>query len=497
MSASLIITVLAGYFLLLIIISYLTGRGADHSSFFIGNRNSRWYLVAFGMIGASLSGVTFMSVPGAVGSGQFTYFQIVIGYLFGYFVIIRVLLPLYYRLGLTSIYEYLESRYGSRAHKSGSVMFLISRVLGASFRLYLVAIVLDKFVLEPFGYPFWISVVTTIVLIWIYSFRGGIKTIVWTDTLQTLCMLLAVGMAVWFISREMNEAGISVIDTVAKSDYSRIFVWEWAPANSFFKYFLSGMFITITMTGLDQDMMQKNLSCRTLQESQKNMKWMSWSLLPVNLLFLFLGACLYLYAEQNGLLVNHAGDAEMLANGCQLTIDGNCYKKDELFAYMSLNVFPLWVGVVFLLGLTAAAYSSADSALTSLTTSFCLDILKRSDKEISRNTRYLVHAGFSLLLVIVILLFRTMNNESVILELFTVAGYTYGPLLGLFAYGLFTKCMVNDRLVPLICVISPIACYLLNKYDTYLFGGYEFGFELLLVNGLFTMAGLHLVSKRK
>ena len=496
MNEQLILLVLAGYFMLLIGVSFLTGRKADNDSFYIGNRNSKWYLVAFGMIGASLSGVTFMSVPGAVGTGQLGYFQIVLGYLAGYLVIIQVLLPLYYRLQLTSIYAYLKERFGDRAHKSGAALFLLSRILGASFRLYLVAIVLDAFLLSHFGFPFWLTVTTTILLIWVYSFKGGIKTIVWTDTLQTACMLLSVIFSVWFIAGELDLNIWNIGSAVRESGYGKIFVWEWQPADSFFKYFISGMFITIVMTGLDQDMMQKNLSCKTLKESQKNMRWMSLSLLPVNLLFLILGALLYMYGTQNGWAEPQFDNPEQMNAGCQLLINGECFKKDALFAWLSLNAFPAWMGVVFILGLTAAAYSSADSALTALTTSFCLDILGKKDRGISTSLRYGVHAGFSILLIAVILVFKVVSNESVILELFTVAGYTYGPLLGMFAFGIISSRKVNDWFVPMICVVAPLLSYLLNKYDVYLFNGYQFGFELLLVNGLLTYGMLYLISKK-
>jgi len=490
MTPGLILLVLGLYFSLLMVVAYLTSRKADQSSFYIGNRNSRWYLVAFGMIGASLSGVTFMSVPGAVGDGGFHYFQIVLGYLAGYLVIIRLLLPLYYRMQLTSIYEYLEQRFGSVTHRSGAGLFLISRVLGASFRLYLVAIVLNKFILEPFGLPFWVAVVATIVLIWIYSFQGGIKTIVWTDTLQTTFMLLSVVVTLIYITGQLDLNVSETIGTVRNSAYSSMFEWHWQPANSFYKYFLSGMFITIVMTGLDQDMMQKNLSCRNLEESQKNMRWMSISLLPINLLFLVLRALLYIFLEQNN--TDHA----VFGPDCQIAIGDDCIRKDSLFASLSITVFPVWMGIVFLLGLTAAAYSSADSALTALTTSFCLDILQHKEHTVPVRLRYLVHAGFSVLLVLVILIFRNLNNESVINELFTVAGYTYGPLLGLFAFGMFTRRQVKDAWVPVVCILSPVACYFLNKYDTQLLGGYQFGFELLLVNGALAWMLLYFISKK-
>ncbi|MEM0995841.1 MAG: sodium:solute symporter [Bacteroidota bacterium] len=496
MSPTLILSIIGGYFGLLFVVSLITGRNADEATFFRGNKASPWYLVAFGMIGASLSGVTFISVPGWVGTQQFAYMQMVFGYLAGYIVISRVLMPMYYRMNLTSIYGYLEERYGLAAYRTGAVFFLLSRVIGAAFRLYLVALVLDLFVIDalavewgyPDGAPFWLTVAVSILLIWVYTFRGGIKTVVWTDTLQTLAMLLAVGFAVWAIKEEMGLSLGEMVQTVTDSEYSSIFVWDWANVRFFPKQFLSGMFIAIVMTGLDQDMMQKNLTCKTLKDAQKNMETFSVVLIFVNLVFLTLGALLYIYGTQQG-LVSMEGDTFMtLSSSGEMVKSGT----DILFPYLALNHLPTAIGVLFVLGLIAAAYSSADSALTALTTSFCVDILdfeKKAPDAGRRRTRNLVHVGFSVLLFFVILTFYAINNEAVIAAIFTAAGYTYGPLLGLYAFGLFTKMRPADRLIPVVCIASPILSYLLNL----LVGGW-FGFAILLVNGGVTFVGLWLLA---
>lgn len=475
MSPILIITVIALYFLMLMGISYLTGRSDDNEAFFLGNRQSPWYVVAFGMVGASLSGVTFISVPGWVADSQFSYMQVVLGYVVGYLVIIKVLLPLYYRMQLTSIYSYLQERFGESSYKTGSVFFLLSRVIGASFRLYLVAIVLQFAVFDDFEVPFWVTVLITIVLIWIYTFRSGIKTIIWTDTLQTTFMLAAVIITVFIIKRQVfPETGL--IEYVNNSEMSQIFFWEnWRGTKHFWKNFLSGAFITIVMTGLDQDMMQKNLSCRNLRDAQKNMFWLSIVLVVVNLVFLSLGVLLYDYADIRG--ITEVGDTLFFA----VALDG------ELG----------WaVAIFFIIGLIAAAYSSADSALTALTTSFCVDILKvkKMDAQRAKQLRKIVHVGFSLVLFVVIILFKYTVDESVIKELFKAAGYTYGPLLGLYAFGLYTKLQVRDKWVPLVAILSPVLCYILDVNSEAWFG-YKFQFELLLVNGALTFVGLLLLTR--
>ncbi len=481
MSASTVILIIGAYFLLLIGISFLTANKADSSTFFTGNRQSPWYLVAFGMIGASLSGVTFISVPGWVGTSQFSYLQVVFGYLVGYFVIATVLMPLYYRLNLVSIYGYLEQRFGFWSYKTGAFYFLLSRTIGAAFRLFLVAGVLQLAIFDAWDIPFHVTVFVTIVLIWLYTFRGGIRTIVWTDTLQTLFMLLAVVFAIYLIGEELEMTTGMMVEAVRESEYSKIFFWEWEGPRNFFKQFISGAFIAIVMTGLDQDMMQKNLTCRNLQDAQKNMFWFSITLVFVNLLFLMLGALLYIYAGTKGIAIPE--------------------RTDDLFPMLALDYFPVIAGITFLLGITAAAYSSADSALTALTTSFCVDFLgfKREEtlelRESQRRKRFMVHIGFSLLLFALIIVFREVLDGAVIQKVFEAAGYTYGPLLGLYAFGLFTKKKVRDRWVPLVCVISPILSYLLNINSEKLLNGYKFGFEILLVNGLFTFIGMVLLIK--
>lgn len=482
MSPQLVATVIIIYFGVLILISFLTSRKADSKTFFTANRQSPWYLVAFGMIGASLSGVTFISVPGWVGDTQFAYLQIVMGYLAGYAVIALVLMPLYYRLNLVSIYQYLEQRFGFWSYKSGAIFFLLSRVIGASFRLFLVAGVLQLTLFNAWNIPFEVTVAITILLIWLYTFKGGIKTIVWTDSLQTFFMLAAVAAVIISVSTSLNLSFTEMVATVSESSYSKVFNWDWKLDNHFVKQFLSGAFITIVMTGLDQDMMQKNLTCKNLGDAQKNIFWFSVVLVIANLMFLFLGALLYLYAESNGISIPA--------------------KTDDLFPMLATQHFSVVVGVIFLLGIIAAAYSSADSALTALTTSFCVDILNFEEESTlkiaasQKRKRLLVHVGFSLLLFVVILLFKNLDNEAIISSLFKAAGYTYGPLLGIYAFGLFTKWQVKDYLVPAVCVISPILSYLLNLYSVELLFGYEFGFEILLVNGAITFLGLSLIKRK-
>jgi Na+/proline symporter len=473
-SPSLAILIIGGYFLALIIISFLTGKDDSNQAFFLGKKESPWFVVAFGMIGASLSGVTFISVPGWVATSQFSYMQMVLGYLAGYLVVGGVLMPLYYRLNLTSIYGYLEGRFGVASYKTGAFYFLLSRVIGASFRLYLVAMAMHIAVFESFGLPFWVAVLVAIALIWVYTFRSGIKTIIWTDTLQTASMLLAVVVTIWVIKDSFDWTVGELVTNVRGSEYAQWFYWDdWNDNKHFVKQFFGGMFITIGMTGLDQDMMQKNLSCKNIKEAQKNMFWFSIVLVAANVLFLSLGALLYMYANSIGGLEGITGDKLYPT----LALDG--------------SLGPV-AGALFIVGLVAAAYSSADSALTALTTSFCVDFLNmnKSPRDNDKKVRKLVHVGFSGLLFIVILIFERINNDSVIAELFRVAGYTYGPLLGLYAYGLFTKRGVMDKWVPFICFISPLLSFGLNEFAPIWFDGYKIGFELLLYNGFITFCGL-------
>jgi Na+/proline symporter len=477
MSPLLVVSFIVCYFLLLVFVSYLTGRGAGNESFFVGNRKAPWYLVAFGMIGASLSGVTFISVPGWVGASQFSYMQMVLGYLVGYLVIGTVLMPLYYKLNLTSIYTYLKQRFGFWSYKTGASFFLISRIIGASFRLYLVAMVLQLTVFDSWGIPFAVTVFLTVLLIWMYTAKAGIKTIIRTDALQTLFMILSVIVSIILISRSMGLDFNSMINLVRESEYSQVFFFEdWNDKKHFAKQFISGAFIAIVMTGLDQDMMQKNLSCKNIEDAQKNMFWFSIVLVLVNFVFLGLGALLYLFAEKNGIEIP--------------------VRTDELYPLIATQGYldPL-VGAFFILGLIAAAYSSADSALAALTTSVCVDFLGLEEKEDvnSLKKRKVVHISISVILVFVILIFRSLNDSSVISAIFTIAGYTYGPLLGLYAFGLFNRIKVKDNYVPVVCFLSPIVCLILNKFSVTLFSGYQFGFELLVLNGAITFLGLYMI----
>ncbi len=487
LTPSIILGIIAGYFLVLLVVSYFTGRNADNAQFFLAGRKSPWFLVAIGMIGATLSGVTFISIPGAVGGGgvnnAFSYMQMVFGYLLGYLVIANVLLPLYYRLDLTSIYGYLEERFGFFSYKTGAAYFLLSRTIGASFRLYLVAIVLQGFVLGPLGIPFWATVLTTILLIWVYTFRGGINTIVWTDTLQTICMLSAIILSIIAIGQALETDFNGMVAMINKSQLSKVFHFEggWGDPNNFFKQFFSGALITIVMTGLDQDMMQKNLSCRNLKESQRNMYTFSVVLVIANLLILTLGALLYIYASNIGLDIPE--------------------KTDQLYPAIALHHLPPGIGILFVLGLIAAAYSSADSALTALTTSFCVDFLDfekwdaaESEK---KKIRFRVHIGASVLLFIIILIFSAINRDAVINELFRVASYTYGPLLGLYAFGMFTERKINDKFVIPVCLLAPVISFVLDTYSVEWFNGFQFGFMILALNGLLTFSGLWIISTPK
>ncbi len=486
-----ILAIIGIYFLLLLSISYFTSRKSENEDFFIGNRESPWYVVAFGMIGATLSGVTFISVPGWVTDTQFSYMQMVYGYFFGYLVIAFVLMPMYYRLRLTSIYTYLSRRFGIRSYKTGAAFFLLSRTIQAAFRLFLVVIVLQKFLMDDLGIPFTLTILLTIGLIWIYTFRGGIKTIVWTDTLQTASMLVAVVATIYFISNSMDFTWSSMTQAVRDSEFSRVWFFEsgWSDKRNFFKQFLAGMFFAIVMTGLDQDMMQKNLSCRNIGDAQKNMVSFSFILIFANLLFLTLGVLLYLYASQYGI------DVPTREVGGVMTP-----ATDLMYPTIALDHLSPLVGIAFLIGLIAAAYSSADSALTALTTSFCIDFLEfdksKANEHVKKKTRLLVHLGFSVVLFLVIMVFYYINDQAVISAIFEVAGYTYGPLLGLYAFGFFVNKEVNDKMIPLICILAPIITFIIDNYSGSLLGGYQFGFELLILNGLITFFGMWLVSRR-
>lgn len=481
MSPTTIIFFILAYFGILVIMGIITSRKANNLSFFIGNRKSPWYLVAFGMIGASLSGVTFLSVPGWVLTNKFFYMQMVMGYFMGYLVIVFVLLPIYYRMQLTSIYTYLNERYGKISYKTGASLFLVSRLIGSAFRLFLVANVLQLVVFDKINVPFSMTVALTLIFIWIYTFRGGIKTIVWTDTFQTFFMLLAVLLSVWYIVQSMDIGFFGAAKMIAKSEYGQVFDFSnWRSESFFIKYFLSGAFITIVMTGLDQDMMQKNLSCRSLRDAQKNMLSYSAAFVPVNLLFLSLGALLYIYASQNGILLPE--------------------RTDDVFQHIAMNGhLPAIVGVLFILGLIAAAYSTADSALTALTTSFLIDILGAGQMPEARlkRTRIIVHLSMSLMIALIIIVFNAFNNASVISSLFKAAGYTYGPLLAMFAFGIFSKRQIHEKYIPVLAIASPVAMFFLNKYSADLFWGYKMGFEVLIYNAIIVLAGMFFLSYRK
>jgi Na+/proline symporter len=469
------------YFAFLILISYLTSRKAGNDAFFVGERKSPWFIVAYGMIGASLSGVTFISIPGWVGVTNFYYFQMVLGYLVGYYIIAHVLMPVYYRMNVISIYSYLKERFGLYSYKTGSIFFLLSRLIGASFRLYLVAIVLELIFRQMgFEIPFIVTVVVTVLLIWIYTNKGGIKTIIWTDTLQTTFMLIAVVLTLYSINEHFNLTWAGMIEKVTQSDYS---AWlnldDFNKSNHFIKFFISGVFIAIAMTGLDQDMMQKNLSCKNLKEAKKNMIVFSWVLVFVNILFLFLGAMLYMYANQIGMAIPE--------------------KTDYLFPEIALSgKLGTTVLVCFVLGLIASAYSSADSALTALTTSFSVDILdlqEKYDTDAQERIRKYVHVGMSLVIVLLIVLFKTLNDDSVVSNLFKAAGYTYGPLLGLFTFGLTTSYKVKDKWVPIVAILSPVLTYMVLQLLQMMMPKFEIGFEIILLNALITFIGLILLRR--
>lgn len=478
MSVQLAGGILAIYFALLLVISYYTSKGADTNAFFTANRQSPWWLVAFGMIGTSISGLTFISVPGAVGKTSFTYFQLILGHSLGYLTIALVLMPLYYRMNLISIYGYLEKRFGFWSYKTGSAFFLLSRTIGSAARLYLAVNVLQIAIFAPIGVPFVVTVFISIALIWLYTHRGGVQTIIWTDTLQTLFLLIALFITIYLVGHQMNMGLGDMIQTISDSKYSHMFEWDWKNPHFFGKDFLAGVFIAIVMTGLDQDLMQKNLTCKSIGEAQKNMFWFYWVLLFINILFLSLGALLYIYAQAN-----------------QIAIPA---KTDELYPMLALGgQFGTLAAVTFLLGIIAASYASSDSALTALTTSFCIDFLsiEKFKEEKRIKIKHRVHLGFSLLFFVVIGLFHLFNNQELIAAVFNLAGYTYGPLLGLFSFGLFTKLQVRDKLVPIVCVGSPVITFILETQSQSLFGG--FGFAKLILNGSVCFFLLWLIRVKK
>lgn len=477
MNPLLVLSVISGYFILLMFVSFFTSKGADNTTFFIANRKSPWFLVAFGMVGASLSGVTFISVPGEVGNTQWTYLQFVMGNMVGYGIIAVVLIPLFYKLKVISIYEYLRARLGKNAYITGASFFLVSQTIGASFRLFLAAVVLQIAFFDAFGIPFFITVLITILLIWLYTFKGGIKTIVWTDTLQTFFLLLAVVISIVIIANHLDLGAYEMVNLVSTSDFSNIFDWNWRSDRNFFKTFVAGIFITIAMNGLDQNVMQKNLTCKNEKEAKKNIFWFSITFFISTIFFLALGVLLYQYTIANNINIPE--------------------QSDELFPMLALNYFGTLAGIVFLLGIIASAFSSADSALTALTTSFCVDILNLSSKK-EKNQQFIrrmTHIGFSFVMFLVIVAFNQINDSSVVSAVFKVAGFTYGPLLGLFAFGLTNKLQIKDRWVPLVCLFSPVLSYIIDINSSAWFYGYKFGFEILLVNAAFTYIGLLLLKR--
>lgn len=482
MSNFTILLVIFLYFGVLLTVSLITGRkSTDNKAFFTGNRQSPWWIVAIGMVGASVSGVSFVSVPGMVGKMQFGYMQTVMGFFFGYLIIAHILLPLYYRLRLTSIYTYLGQRFGSRSYTTGASFFLLSKTIGAAARLYVVSLILQRIVFDSWNIPFYLTVILLLLLIWLYTYRSGIKSIVWTDTLQTIIMITAL---VWMIVDLLQKTGISVVDLpvmLSDSDLSRMFVFDdWHSKQHFVKQFFSGIFIAVVMTGLDQDMMQKNLSCKNLKDAQKNMHWYGFAFIPFNFLFLVLGFLILQFALQQGVQLPSRGD--------------------EILPFIATNYFNSTVFMLFILGIIAAAFSSADSALTALTTSFTVDILRKGnvdesnqDKDHSKRSRMMIHAGISVLFVFIILIFEMLNNSSVIDTIYVIVSYTYGPLLGLYAFGLFTKIQAKDKWVPFIAIASPLFCFGIDMLTKHLFN-YSFGYELLLLNGGLTFTGLLISS---
>ena len=484
MNSFLILVIVGVYFLSLFVISQVTKGKSDSQTFFSGNRNSKWYVVAFGMVGASLSGITFISVPGDVGAINFTYFQVVIGYLIGYFIVAYLLLPIYYKKGLISIYEFLGDRFGKFSHKTGAFFFFISRVLGASFRLFLVAIVLQEFIFDQWGIPFEITVTFSIILIWLYTFQGGIKTVIWTDTIQTFFMILSVLISIFFITNSFDQTLFEFLNSEFYSKKSQVFIFDDFYNKSYFmKSFLGGMFITICMTGLDQDMMQKNLTCKNLSDAQKNMIVFSFVLVFVTFIFLVLGSILFKYVELNDVQIPDL-------NGRPNT--------DLLFPLIAFSGdFGLVLPIIFLIGLVAAAYSSADSALTSLTTSFCVDFLniEQYNQKKQKKIRVIIHVLMSIILLLTIVVYKNLLSTSVIDSLLIIAGFTYGPLLGLFSFGIFTNYKIHDKYSIIVCILSVIFTSLIFYDPLSVFGKYQIGYELLPINGLITFLGLYLIRK--
>lgn len=477
MSAGLLFLFVIIYFAILLGVAKITGKNSNNMSFFIGNKNSNWMLVAFGMIGTSLSGVTFVSVPGAVGKDSFHYLQITIGYLIGYFTIAYVLLPIYYKMNLTSIYNYLETRLGFNAYKTGASFFVLSRTLGATARLYLVVKTLQVFILDNMGVPFWATTLVILAMILLYTYEGGVKTIVYTDTLQTSGMLLGLIICSIYILSKLEFSVFEGLNAMQAKGLSTVFDMDVNSKSFFLKQIIGGAFITLTMTGLDQEMMQKNISVKNLKDAQKNMVTIGFSMLLVITLFLFLGGLLNLFASQQN--VTAVGDA--------------------LFPTIALQHMPPYLSIIFILALISALFPSADGAITALTSSFCIDLLgmqrrKEWDEDKQKKIRKRVHLGFAFLFLIIVMVFKWIDNKSIIDLLLKIASYTYGPLLGLFAFGILTARKLNGKWVAFTCILAPILCFVLEFYQKELLGGFQIGQELLIINGLFTFLGLWLIS---
>lgn len=481
MDPILILITIVAYFAVLFGISYITSRKADNESFFVGNRKSSWYIVAFAMIGSAISGVTFVSVPGMVAVNNFAYLQMVIGFAVGQFIIAFVLIPLFYKMNLTSIYEYLENRFGISSYKTGAWFFFISKMLGAAVRLFLVCAVLQFLVFEPFGLPFILNVAVSVALVWLYTYKGGVKTLIWTDSFKTLCLIVSVVMCIYYIASDMDFGFGSMLSAINDNDYSQIFFFDDInDKRYFFKQFLAGVFTVIAMTGLDQDFMQKNLSCKNPKDSQKNLIVSGILQIVIILLFLMLGVLLYMFVASNNIAVPE--------------------KSDELFPMLATGgYFPVIVGILFIIGLISAAYAAAGSALTSLTTSFTVDILgssKKGSDSTTANKRKKVHMAMAIVMGIVIIVINLLNNTSVINAVYVLASYTYGPILGMFAFGIFTKLTVKDKYIPLVAILSPLLCLIIDLNSEKWLNGYSFSYELLIMNAAFTFIGLLLLTKK-
>ncbi len=481
MTPIIVLLTITAYFAVLFIISYITGRKADNQGFFIGNKKSAWYVVAFAMIGSSISGVTFISVPGWVGVNNFSYLQMVLGFVAGQFIIAYILIPLFYRMNLISIYEYLENRFGVSTYKTGAWFFFVSKMLGASVRLFLVCVVLQLLVFSPLHLPFVLNVLFTVALVWLYTFNGGVKSLIWTDSLKTFCLIISVILCIYYIASNLGMSFGGMVTAITDSGFSKMFFFDDVnDKRYFFKQFLAGVFTVIALTGLDQDMMQRNLSCKNHKESQKNMITSGILQFFVIALFLMLGVLLYIFADKNGITAPT--------------------KTDELFPMIATQGYlPLIVGILFIIGLVSSAYSAAGSALTALTTSFTVDILKATHNKTEKETskiRKRVHVGMACVMGLVIVIFNALNNTSVIDAVYILASYTYGPILGLFAFGIFTKKQVKDKWIPLVAIISPALCFILQKNSERWFNGYSFSYELLIFNAFFTFIGLWLLVKK-